>query len=65
MERRFRIGFMNIIKWLSAGIIVMGSIWSQYYALLICLAFPLIIEATTLITIFDREQRLDFFKKEG
>lgn len=65
MERRFKIGFMNVIKWLVAGLVVLGAIHSGEYALLMLLIFPAIIELFTLITIFDRDQKLDFFNVEG
>jgi len=64
MERRFKIGFMNVIKWLVAGLIVLGSLHLGN-PFLILLIFPAAIDFWTITTIFDRDEKFDFFKKEG
>lgn len=63
MERRYKLGFMNIIKWLVAGIIVMGAVWSGLYGLCILLSLPALIEVITIVVILDRED--DLGMKEG
>jgi len=61
MGRRYVIGFMNIIKWLLAGGVLLLFVHVGELGVLALLMFPVLIDIGTIMLIFDK----DFSFQEG
>jgi hypothetical protein len=58
MEKRLIIGFLNIIKWLVAIIIVLVAVWSKEYKILGFLTAPALGDVFTIIILMDKNEKL-------
>ena len=58
MEKRLVLGFLNIIKLLVAGIIVLLAVWLKEYNFLLLLFLPVIMEVFTIMILLDKKEKL-------
>jgi hypothetical protein len=58
MEKRLVLGFLNIIKLLVAGIIVLLAVWQNEYKFLLFLLIPAIMEVFSIVIIMDKNEKL-------
>lgn len=58
MEKRLTMGFLNIIKWLVAGIFVLLAVLSKEYVLLVLLVGPAMIDVFTIVTLMDEKEKI-------
>ena len=59
MEKRLIIGFLNIIKWLVAAIIVLVAVfWLKEYNILWFLTAPALGDVFTICILMDKKEKL-------
>lgn len=58
MKIRYVLGFLNMMKWLWGGVVVLAACFTGKYPLLIFLFLFLIVEAVTILALLDERQDL-------